>query len=296
MSVTIRAARSLAYAPQYVALHGGHFARAGVDVVIEEQTPGQSAIGDAVARGDADLVLGSLVFADHLARLVDTEIVAVSNQRSRHMLFARVGDAEESAPFAWDASLTGKAVVVAPTFVPTSWVAFVEVLREHHVSMDDVRFLVGYTPDAVVGEFLSGQGDLLLAGGEEAQDPRLAEVATLAEGYGPVPWSVYCATAEWARAHEDDLDAFRSGLGAAQRWIAEAAPAEIAAVLGPEFATGDAADLEAKIAQYQRIRFWASSPEIVPGQVMRWARSLHHAGVIDTTDRIRRSIPEKEQS
>lgn len=294
MSIRIRAARSLAYAPHYAALLRGSFADAGVDVSVDEERPGHSAIAETVVGGEADLVLGSLVFADRLARAIDSEIVAVSNQRSRHMIFARREDGDDLRPFDWGSTLLGRVVVVAPTFVPTSWVAFIEVLHRHGVSLDRVKFLVGYTPQAVVEEFLDGQGDVLLAGGEECQDARLVELATLAEGYGPVPWSVYCATTEWGGAHRDELRAFRRGLGDAQRWINEAAPEDVASVLAPEFPGTAPGELASSIAQYQRIRFWAPSPSVVPADVQRWARALADAGVIDTDERILRTIPSEE--
>ncbi|MCI1747664.1 MAG: hypothetical protein LKI24_05895 [Acidipropionibacterium sp.] len=292
MSIRIVAAKSLSYAPQYVALRRGDFEQYGVEAEIEEQTPGKTSIADIITKGQGDLVLGSLVFANRLASTVDSEIVGVSNHRSRHMLFARTGSPEDTRQFDWASSLQHKVIVVAPTFVPTSWVAFVEVLREHQVSLDDVHLLVGYTPEAVVEEFLAGQGDLLLAGCEEGLDPGLSGVGTLADGLGEVPWSVYCASSSWANNHEDDLRGFRKGLGKAQKWLASSGPHEVAEVLQPEFPNISRTDLEAKIKMFQRVGFWADKPDVHPAAVVRWARMLADSGMIESSERLENMMNE----
>ncbi|MFK0006647.1 ABC transporter substrate-binding protein [Paenarthrobacter sp. NPDC090520] len=280
--VRIAAARNLAYLPHYVGLSRGYFAERGLDVRIIEQTPGHSTITEAVARGEADLVLGSVVFADRLNRTTPSVVAAVSNTQTRHFLF-RKADAEASlqAPKAFDwQSLRGSVVLVAPSYVPTSWVAFMEILHRNDVPLGDIKLLIGYQPEAVVEEFINGPGDFLLAGGQEAQDPRLAEAVALAEGLGPVPWSVYCATRAWAQGHVQELEAFRAGLGEAQLWLA-GRTAKVAAAAAAEFFPDiPAVELEATIAQFQRIGFWAKSSRAVPEQFESWQSALVRSGLL----------------
>ncbi len=287
-TVRVAAARNLAYLPHYVAISRGFFAEAGVDVEVLEQAPGHGSITDSVVRGEAELVLGSVVFADRLNRAVPSVVAAVSNTQTRHFLFQRAADPVlGGGPTAFDWKvLRGKVLLVAPSYVPTSWVAFLEVLHRRGIPLGDIKLLVGYQPEAVVEEFLAGPGDFLLAGGQEAQDPRLREAVPLAEGLGPVPWSVYCARKDWAQENGATLEAFRAGLGLAQAWLAEQQAATVAAEAAALFPSISDGELLATIAQFQRIGFWARTPQANPTEFKAWADALLRAGLLPTDTRL----------
>jgi NitT/TauT family transport system substrate-binding protein len=281
-TLRIAAARNLAYLPHYVGISRGYFPAEGITVDVLEQPPGHGTITDAVVRGEADLVLGSVVFADRLNRTTPSTVVAVSNTQTRHFLFQKAADSVLGGGpenFDWDA-LRGRVMLIAPTFVPTSWVAFLDILHQQSIPLGDIRLLVGYQPEAVVEEFLSGPGDFLLAGGQEAQDPRLREAVPLANGLGPVPWSVYCATRAWAQEHLLELSAFRSALGKAQEWLAEQSSAEVAAAASEWFPAVARQELKDNVAQFQRIGFWAKSPRAVPEDFRKWQAALMRTGLL----------------
>jgi|GEM_PF-573629 len=292
-AIRVVAARNLAYAPHYVARALGMFEDAGVRVDLLEQAPGHGSIADAVIEGRADLVLGSAVFADRLNRAEPSVIAAVSNQQTRHFLYRRATDpaGPEDDDFDWS-GLRGATVIVAPTFVPTSWVAFREILHRRGILLDDVKALVGYQPDAVVDEFLDGPGDYLLAGGQEGQDERLREAVPLASALGPVPWSVYCATRAWAAVHADELDAFRAGLGRAQAWLALTPAERVVDVLAPVFSDVPVGALLGTVEQFQRIRFWAESPQPRADELEAWRDALVRAGLLLPDTRVRSMIEE----
>jgi len=279
--VRIAAAENLAYLPHYIGIARGFFAEAGVEVSVQPQAPGHGSITDAVLRGTTDLVLGSVVFADRLNRAEPSVVVAVSNTQTRHFLFQRAQDPRpvSGEVFDWN-RLRGSVLVVAPTYVPTSWVAFLEILHRQGIPLGEIKVLVGYQPEAVIDEFVDGPGDFLLAGGHEAQDSRLRETVPLADGLGPVPWSVYCATRGWAEGHTEEAEAFRAGLGQAQAWLAAHSPERIAQEVREHFPSLDVPHLEDTIAQFQRIGFWASSPGAVPGQFEAWRDALVRSGLL----------------
>ncbi|MCP2046681.1 ABC transporter substrate-binding protein [Paenarthrobacter histidinolovorans] len=281
-TIRIAAARNLAYLPHYVGISRGYFAAEGLTVDVLEQPPGHGTITDAVIRGEADLVLGSVVFADRLNRTKPSAVVAVSNTQTRHFLFQKADDiAVGGSPenFDWNA-LRGRVIIVAPTYVPTSWVAFLDILHQRSIPLGDIRILVGYQPEAVVEEFLAGPGDFLLAGGQEAQDPRLREAVPLANGLGPVPWSVYCATRSWAQEHQPELNTFRSALGKAQAWLAEQSPTDVATAAQEWFPAITPRELHDTVAQFQRIGFWAKTPQAVPAEFRAWQAALIRAGLL----------------
>jgi ABC-type nitrate/sulfonate/bicarbonate transport system substrate-binding protein len=293
-TLRIAAARNLAYLPHYVGISRGYFAGQGINVEVIEKQPGHGTITDSVVRGEAELVLGSVVFADRLNRTAPSVIAAVSNTQTRHFLFQRAADpviGGSPDSFDWQ-ELRGRVVLVAPSFVPTSWVAFLEVLHQRGIPLGEVRLLVGYQPEVVVEEFLSGPGDFLLAGGQEAQDPRLREAVPLANGLGPVPWSVYCATRVWAQDHAAELDAFRAALEEAQAWLAAQSSANVAAAAGEWFPAIPLGELRATIEQFQRIGFWAKKPQPVPEEFDAWKTALVRAGLLTSDTELLEMIEE----
>ncbi|MGO4588250.1 ABC transporter substrate-binding protein [Paenarthrobacter sp. 2TAF44] len=293
-TIRIVAARNLAYLPHYVGISRGYFAGQGINVEVIEKQPGHGTITDSVVRGEAELVLGSVVFADRLNRTTPSVIAAVSNTQTRHFLFQRAADAVIGGSpdsFDWQ-ELRGRVVLVAPSFVPTSWVAFLEILHQRGIPLGDVRLLVGYQPEAVVEEFLSGSGDFFLAGGQEAQDPRLREAVPLANGLGPVPWSVYCCTRVWAQDHGAELDAFRAALEKAQAWLAVQSSADVAAAAREWFSAIPLGELKGTVEQFQRIGFWAKKPQAVPGEFRAWRAALVRAGLLASDTELLEMIEE----
>jgi len=277
--IRIGSAPNLAYAPQYVAASRGYFEEAGVDVRIISSPPGSTQIVRQLVDGEINLVLGSLLFAHRMA--VDTRgnarIVSGANVNSRHVLMARNGEFPDG--LAW-ADLRGLVVNIAPTFVPTSWFAFREGLRRSGLTLEDVPTLVGFQPQHVVQEFLDGAGDLLFIGGEEGQHPDLHVASTMAAGYGPVPWSVYCGAADWADAHEDDVRAFRAAITRGMRWVFEAPVEDVVDQLRRDFSQLDDASIARTVRGYREIPFWARTAEVDLDALREWQDALIRWGML----------------
>lgn len=289
--IRIASAPNLAYAPQYVAASLGFFADAGVDVSIVASPPGSSGIIGEVISGRTDLVLGSMLFAHRMASETggDVRIVAGANQNSRHVLMAR--DGEFANGVRW-ADLRGHVVNIAPTFVPTSWFAFREGLRRNGLTLEDVPTLVGFQPQHVVDEFRDGAGDLLFIGGEEGQHPGLHQVATMAEGYGPIPWSAYCGSARWADEHPDELTAFRQGLTRGMEWMFQAEIDLVVAQLKPDFPHLDGERIAQTVRSYREIPFWARTAEVDLASLREWQDALVRWGMLaPDTDLIALAAP-----
>ncbi|MDQ4213087.1 ABC transporter substrate-binding protein [Microbacterium sp. ASV81] len=277
--IRIGSAPNLAYAPQYVAVSRGYFRDAGVDVRIIGAPPGSSDIVTQLVRGEINVVLGSLLFAHRMDVVTrgNARIVSGANANSRHVLMARNGEFVDGIDWA---DLRGTVVNIAPTFVPTSWFAFREGLRRHGLTLEDVPTLVGFQSQHVIQEFLDGAGDLLFIGGEEGQHPDLHRVATMADGYGPVPWSVYCAAADWADSHTEELVAFRQGINRGMQWVFEADIDEIVAQLSPDFPALDDGKIADTIRSYREIPFWARTAEIDLAALEGWQDALIRWGML----------------
>lgn len=278
-TIRIGSAANLAYAPQYVAASLGFFDEAGIRVSAVPSSPGTTGIVGDLLAGRTDLVLGSVLFAQRMAELSggDARIVAGANRNSRHVLMARNGEFEDGLTWA---QLRGRVVNVAPTFVPTSWFAFREGLRRSGLSLDDVPTLVGFQPQHVIDEFREGAGDLLYIGGEEGQHPDLHPVATMADGYGPIPWSVYCASERWAAQHSSDLSAFRAGLTRGMEWMFEADVGDVVAQLQPDFPHLNGERIAHTVLGYRQIPFWSRTAELDLASLQEWQDTLIRCGMI----------------
>lgn len=286
-TLRIGSAKNLAYAPQYLTEHLGFFADEGLDVDFVVSPPGASSIVSHLRQGEIDLVLGSVLFVDAMAKELDgdVEIVAQINRNSRHFLMARRQDPPWD--FSWG-DLKGRTIVVAPTFVPTSWIAFREALYRNRVSLDEVNLIIGFQPQHVVDEFVNGVAALLLIGGEEGDDERLVTVAPLADGYGPVPWSVYCASRTWAEGAGDRLRQFRRALSRGQNWLYAHSADDISDVLDAVFDEIDTNTIKRTVDLYLGARFWADTSAVDLGALQEWQDALIRWGMISPqTDVVR---------
>lgn len=277
--IRLAAAPNLVYLPHHLGISQGHFSAAGVDVEIVDHEAGRSDITDLVISGEADIVLGSLVYAYALSRRTPAAIVAISNQQTRHFLFQRTSSEPDPQPFAWT-SLRGRVIVVEPTTVPTSWVAFVAALRRQGLGLDDVPTLVGYTPHAVLDEFLAGAGDYFLGAIDAVTNPGVRVVSALAEPLGPLPWSVYCARRDWVLEHNEAVHRFRDGLADALRWLGAAALPTATDAAMECFPLHDRALVETTIDHYRRIAFWAADPVPRRDDIARWESYLQEGGLL----------------
>jgi NitT/TauT family transport system substrate-binding protein len=276
-SLTVASAHHLAYAPQYVARECGFFARENVDVKLVGCPAGDSAIIDTLKTGQADLVLGSVLFPLRMAQEgLSPVLVAQSNQNTRHWLLAR----EEQPGFSWDC-LRGRTVVVFPTNVPTPWVAFRQALHNKGIALDDVALAIGYSAGQAIAEFRRGVGDFLLVD-PEAIDPDagLKEVAPVADALGPVPWSVYCTTSTLATARRDAISAFRKAISAAASWLYESPAHEAAPALSTTFADKSMDEIESQVARYRHARLWVPDAEVDPAHIASWNAALRRGGLM----------------
>lgn len=277
-TLAVASARHLAYAPQYAAHALGLFARAGLDVELVACPVGDSAIIHTLRKGEADLVLGSVLFTLRMAEEgLSPRVVAQSNQQTRHWLMARQ---EGAAPFDWQA-LRGRSVMVYPNTVPTPWVAFREALDRKGVSLDALGLIVGYSAEQALAEFKRGVGDFLLVDPESVPPGfGFAEVAPVADAVGPLPWSIYCTTAAIAAERETAIAAFRSSIAAAAAWLYDNPPGQAATLLAPTFPERSAEELARQLERYARARLWVADARIDAAQFVTWDKALKRDGLM----------------
>ncbi len=251
--------RSLFYAPQFVALHGGHFAAEGLDVTVTTAGEGRtttSALLDGSAKISLGGIMRSLGLADAGGGLLPH--FAEVNSRNGFFLVSR----QPRPDFRWS-DLAGK-TVISFAEAPTPWQCMLTVLRREGVDPKSVTIERTLPVADAVAAFRAGHGDFL----EQAQpavEELLADgaahlVASMGDATGPVPFSSYMTTWDTLRRDENLVLRFTRGLYAAQRFIATHDAKAIAAVIAPAFPDIPAAMRERVVARYLRQQTWARDP------------------------------------
>lgn len=274
-TLRIATAPSLAYTPQFVADNLGFFADEALAVEFIYGPPSAKLAGQ-VGMGHADLVLGSLWFA---AASTGRDLIPriQLNAQCRYFVFAREPAAKQA--FRWS-DLAGRRVLIGMA-APTPWVALREILHRGNVPLDRVLVTPGFGCSEAVAEFTAGTGDYLISDGEVAVDDRLTAVAAFADQLGPVPWSVYSASAQRSALLDDRIARFSRALVRAQAWVYDAGISDVSGALDATFAHLSPEARIRIIERYRGIRLWARTTELDRQAGDRWMAMLWRWGLID---------------
>lgn len=251
--------RSLFYAPQWVALHGGHFAAEGLDVTVTTAGGGRTTTSTLID-GSTKISLGGIMRSLGLADSGGPFLPHFAEVNSRNGFF--LVSRKPRPGFRWS-DLAGK-TVISFAEAPTPWQCLLTVLRREGVDPGSVTIKRDLPVAEAVAAFRAGRGDFL----EQAQ-PTIEEllvegaahlVASMGEATGPVPFSSYMTTWETLRHDADLIGRFTRALYTAQRFIAGHDAKAIASVIAPAF--GDIAPemRERVVARYLRQGTWARDP------------------------------------
>jgi NitT/TauT family transport system substrate-binding protein len=149
---------------------------------------------------------------------------------------------------------------------PTPYHCMLSVLRREGVDPARVTFVRDLDVPEAVAAFKEGQADFIECG-PPVVDRLVAEgaghlVASMGVATGPVPFSSLMATEQRLRDDRGELVRLVRAFHAAQRWLAQAAAAEVAAVLAPAFADIEAPLLARIVARYRAQGTWPDDPRL----------------------------------
>jgi len=156
--------------------------------------------------GSTDIVVGNIWFAMQAWREPNRLLpITPCLQQCGSLLVAKRGKVRS---FAWG-QLSGSTVAVQSD-VPTPWIAFRESLRLQGLSLEKVRALVGLSTADAIDALISGAVDFAVLHVERSQADAVEEVAALADVVGPLPWSVYMASAAAIEANPELYRSFQT--------------------------------------------------------------------------------------
>jgi NitT/TauT family transport system substrate-binding protein len=251
--------RSLFYAPQFVALHGGHFAAEDLAVTVRTAGGGVTTTG-ALLDGRAAISLGGLIRSFELADRGAGFLVhfAEVNSRNGFFLLSRT----PRPRFQW-AELEAK-TVISFAEAPTPWQCMLTVLRREGVDPARVTIRRDLPVPQAVAAFRAGQADFLEQGQPVVEQLLMAGeahlVASMGVATGPVPFSSYMTTPRFLRDEEDTVRRFTRGLYRAQRWMAKQSGATVADLIAPSFPEVDPVVRTRAVDRYLAQDTWALDP------------------------------------
>jgi NitT/TauT family transport system substrate-binding protein len=249
------------YAPTAIAVHGGHFARAGFDVTLVTATP-DNPTAEALLAGRADFAVSGIMRSLGVVDKGGPPIVhfAAVNDRNGFFLVSR----ERRPHFAWS-DLAGR-TVLSFGGAPTPYHCMLSVLRREAVDPARVRFVRDLGVPEAIAAFKGGTGDFIECG-PPVVDQLVAGgaghlVASMGVATGPVPFSSLMATEARLRDDRADLVRLVRAFHEAQRWLAHASADEVAKVLAPVYPDIDARLLARIVARYRAQGTWPDDPRL----------------------------------
>lgn len=271
--------RTPGYLPFYLCLHGGFWAREGLDVQVitapaTAETPRLLLAGQADAAWGGPMRVMMHHDADPLCPLV---CFAQAVARDPFMLVGRT-----PRPGFRFADLRGLRVGVA-TDVPTPWMTFQDDLRR--AAFDPARLL--RAPDRPMAEnaaaFEAGAMDVV-----QLFEPYADRLVQSGAGHvwhrfserGDIGYTTLVATRAALAENRAGMVRLVRGLAAAQEALATASGAELAEALAGFFPALPREQLERVALAYRAAGLWAATPELPPSAFVRLKAALLSGGLI----------------
>lgn len=251
-------AHSIFYAPQYVAIEEGYFAEEGLKIDLVNGF-GADKVMTAVISGEADIgFMGAeaSVYAYQEGATDPVVNFAQLTQRAGNFLVAR----EEMPDFQWS-DLKGKKVLGGRKGGMPEMV-FEYILRKNGIDPQkdltiDQSIDFGSTAAAFTGDD-SAEFTVEFEPSATALEQEGAGyvVASLGVDSGYVPYTSYSAKTSYMEEHPEVIQKFTNGLQKGMEYVQTHTPAEIAAVIAPQFPETDLETITTIVTRYYEQDTW----------------------------------------
>lgn len=251
-------AHSIFYAPQYVAIEEGYFEEEGLKIDLVNGF-GADKVMTAVISGEADIgFMGAeaSVYAYQEGATDPVVNFAQLTQRAGNFLVAR----EEMPDFQWS-DLKGKKVLGGRKGGMPEMV-FEYILRKNGIDPQkdltiDQSIDFGSTAAAFTGDD-SAEFTVEFEPSATALEQEGAGyvVASLGVDSGYVPYTSYSAKTSYMEEHPEVIQKFTNGLQKGMEYVQTHKPAEIAAVIAPQFPETDLETITTIVTRYYEQDTW----------------------------------------
>ncbi|MBQ8591353.1 MAG: ABC transporter substrate-binding protein [Lachnospiraceae bacterium] len=276
-------AHSIFYAPMYVAIEEGYFAEEGINLTLVTGF-GADKTMTAVLSGEADIgFMGSeSTIYTYLGGAEDYVVnFAQLTQRAGNFLVSR----EPIQDFSWD-MLKGKNVLGGRAGGMPQMV-FEYILKKNNIDPSaDVNIDQSIDFGSTAAAFSGGQGEFTVefephATALEAKGDGYV-VASLGEDSGYVPYTAFSAKKSFIDANPEVIQSFTNALQKGMDYVQTHTPAEIAAIIQPQFEETDTETLTAIITRYYEQDTWKENLIFEKDAFDLLQNILEEAGQLDT--------------
>ena len=275
-------ARSIFYAPQYVAIANGFFEEEGIEIEI---TTGQGAdkVMTAILAGQSDIGLcgpEASIYVYNEGREDYVEVFAQLTKRDGSFLVSK----NPTDNFSWN-DLKGKTVIPGRKGgVP--YMTFEYVLKQNGINPetdlvldDSIQF------DLMAGAFAGGNAEYVTlfeptASMTEEQGAGYV-VASVGEASGEVPYTAYCAKKSYIEENSNIIEGFTRAVYKGQQWVKQHTAREIAEAIQDFFPDTTVESLEQSVQSYKDIDAWNENPILKEESFDKLQLIMQEAGELD---------------
>ena len=275
-------ARSVFYAPQYVAINKGFFKEEGLEI---ELTTGQGAdkVMTAVLAGQSDIGFAgpeASIYVYNEGKEDYAEVFAQMTKRDGSFLVSKT----DTDNFSWN-DLKGKTVIPGRKGgVP--YMTFEYVLKQNGINPEtDVNLDDSIKFDLMAGAFAGGDAEYVTLFEPTASMTEEAGkgyvVASVGEASGEIPYTAYFAKKSYIEENKDVIQGFTNAIYKGQQWVKQHSAKEIAEVIQDFFPDTDLDMLTKSIQSYMDIDAWNETPVLKEEAFNRLQTVMKEAGELD---------------
>ena len=275
-------ARSVFYAPQYVAINNGFFKEEGLEI---ELTTGQGAdkVMTAVLAGQSDIGFAgpeASIYVYNEGKEDYAEVFAQMTKRDGSFLVSKT----DTDNFSWS-DLKGKTVIPGRKGgVP--YMTFEYVLKQNGINPEtDVNLDDSIKFDLMAGAFAGGDAEYVTLFEPTASMTEEAGkgyvVASVGEASGEIPYTAYFAKKSYIEENNDVIQGFTNAIYKGQQWVKQHSAKEIAEVIQDFFPDTDLDMLTKSIQSYMDIDAWNDTPVLKEEAFNRLQTVMKEAGELD---------------
>lgn len=258
-------ARSVFYAPQYVAYEKGFFKEEGLDVELQT-TPGGDKAMTALLSGAMDVALVGAETSIYVYQQGSEDPVinfAQLTQTDGTFLVAR----EDPGEFNWD-KLKGS-VFLGQRKGGMPQMAGEFTLRKHGIDpQKDLELIQNIDFANIASAYASGTGQYVQLFEPQAsifeREGKGHVVASFGTESGRLPYTVFMTKNSFIHDHQEIVQKFTNAIYKAQQWVQEHSPEETAETISPFFKDTDKDILTSAVKRYLEQGSYAEQPALAP--------------------------------
>jgi NitT/TauT family transport system substrate-binding protein len=274
--------RSLFFAPEYVTLRIGAFEQEGLKIIGPKTTWGSQAALTEVVSGNSNITL------------LGPEAAALTQDASperRMVNFAALTNGDGSfiisktpLPNFTIADLKGKTIVTSgkgstPALALEHLIKKAGLDPANDVTIRNIPVSANILPSYLEPntQFAQAFEPMVLQAVSENRGHRVASVGAL---LGPMPYTAFMASAAYIEKNPAVIQAFTNAIYKGLRFTDTHSAEEIATLIAPDFKDVPHATLVSVIAEYKKIKIWATEPMISSDGMSRMLSLMVEGGVL----------------